>query len=140
MRTGLNAGSRGSLLASCWLRLSSFLGRLRRGGLQTTSGEEDPMKDELTLERRAELEIRDVLDLVSPAGPDDDKACWYAALFLLDYQIALNSPNTTQEHFLAAYGNRALSIRYCKPEDAKGRAEALDLEAYRLRQEWRSRS
>jgi hypothetical protein len=91
---------------------------------------------ELTLEQQAELSIRDVLSF-EPATPDEEKAFWYASLFLIDYQVALNSSSTTEEHFLAAYSNRALSIRYCQPEERRQRAEALDGEAYRLRQEWR---
>jgi hypothetical protein len=53
---------------------------------------------------------------------------------------ALNSPNTTAEHFVAAYGNRALALKHCKPEELAGRREALDDEAYRLRQKWRERA
>ena len=92
---------------------------------------------EFTFADQAEFEISNVL-VFEPAVPDDDKATWYAALFLMDYEVALNSPSTTEEHFLAAYGNRALSIRHCKPDEMVGRRNALDEEAYRLRQEWRA--
>jgi hypothetical protein len=94
-------------------------------------------QQEVTFEQQAEVEINAVLSF-EPAAPDEDKATWYAALFLMDYRLALNSPNTTGEHFLAAYGNRALSIRHCKPDEMAGRREALDAEAFRLRQEWRA--
>jgi hypothetical protein len=92
---------------------------------------------EMTFADQAEHEINDVLSF-QPAEPDEDKSHWYAALFLMDYTVALNSPNTTEEHFLAAYANRALAIRHCRPEEMGERREALDLESYRLRQEWRT--
>jgi len=91
---------------------------------------------ELTFERQAEISITDVLSF-EPATVDEEAAMWHAYLFLVDYEVALNSDHTTEEHFLAAYSNRALSIRHSKPEERKQRAEALDGEAYRIRQQWR---
>jgi hypothetical protein len=92
---------------------------------------------EMTFEENAEREINDVLSF-GPTQPDDDKATWYAALFLIDYQVALNSPQTCADYFLAAYANRGLAVRYCKPEEQAARRESLDVEAFRLRQQWRA--
>ena len=91
---------------------------------------------EATFADRAEHEINDVLSF-EPAAPDPDRAHWYAALFLIDYRVALNSANTSGEYFLGAYSNRALAIRYCPVGEREERRESLDLEAFRLRQEWR---
>jgi len=93
------------------------------------------MQQELTYSQQAEHEINSVLSF-EPKIPDEDKASWYAALFLMDYTVALYSPNTTEEHFLAAYSNRALSIMHCQPKERADRREALDEEAYRIRQDW----
>jgi hypothetical protein len=94
-------------------------------------------QSEVTFEQQAEQEIDAALQL-SPAEINEDQAHWYAALFIMDYTIALNSPNTTAEHFMAAYANRALAIRHCRPGEMRAQREALDMEAYRLRLEWRA--
>lgn len=126
-----------SWLWSWWQRLLSLSARSSRGGWHTTGSEDDVQQTQpITFEQQAEADIEAVL-CFDPAVPDEDKATWYAALFLMDYRLALNSSSTTEDHFIAAYGNRALSIRYCQPDEMSGRRDALDAEAYRLRQEWR---
>jgi hypothetical protein len=85
------------------------------------------MEATITFEKAAHQAIRDFHGTLEA---DPDSMVNYSLLFLIDYEYALNWKHTDADMFLAAYSHRALAIMHGASE------KALDMEAYRLRQEW----